>query len=352
MTNFIPLLKQFTLILVLSVMSLNVAQAVVPAGKQVTGTIMLQGGSNSAIKWSAPSTMSYKVHVLVPKTGTTTNALYRVYPKGKKAGSTLCDSTNAKYPCFEVTIDQTQHQNAWVQLMLNEDAATQWDFSKGKGYVTAVADNLSGAETLNLSAAVRFSSVSVNPTPLFQDDFSGTLSAWSLNPASGASFAIVNGELVQSNTSPGIPYNDLYVPTGFDWQDYEVSFKARHVSGFYSVTALGITIRRQQDSNSNGAAGYRIELHGNGFVQLHKLDGAGGAVLLQASSPGTLPVPNSIGYQVQVRALGDWIQVWVDGIKYIDVHDATYSTGTIGLESVHVAGGFDDVTVVPISAIP
>ncbi len=162
MTNFIPLLKQFTLILVLSVMSLNVAQAVVPAGKQVTGTIMLQGGSNSAIKWSAPSTMSYKVHVLVPKTGTTTNALYRVYPKGKKAGSTLCDSTNAKYPCFEVTIDQTQHQNAWVQLMLNEDAATQWDFSKGKGYVTAVADNLSAAEILIPSTLVRFGNPSID----------------------------------------------------------------------------------------------------------------------------------------------------------------------------------------------
>lgn len=153
------LIKQLALTLVLALMSLN-TQAVVPAGKQVTGAIMLQGGSDSAVKWSAPSTTTYKVHVLVPKTGTTTNALYRVYPKGKKAGSTSCDSANAKYPCFEVTVDQTQHQNAWVQLMLNEDAATQWDFSKGKGYVTAVADNLSAAEMLIPSTLVRFE----NPT--------------------------------------------------------------------------------------------------------------------------------------------------------------------------------------------
>jgi len=137
-------------------MNVNIAQAVAPAGKQVTAAIALQGGSDSMVKWSAPSTASYKIHVLVPKNGTETNALYRVYPKGKKAGSTRCDGTNAKYPCFEVIIDQTQHQNAWAQLVLNGDAETQWNFVKSKGYVTAVADNLGTTELLNVSALVRF----------------------------------------------------------------------------------------------------------------------------------------------------------------------------------------------------
>lgn len=85
-----------------------------------------------------------------------TNALYRVYPKGKRAVSTSCLSTDATFPCYEITVDQTQHQNAWVQLVLGNDAATQWDFVKGKGYVTALAGNLSAVEMLNLSAVVRF----------------------------------------------------------------------------------------------------------------------------------------------------------------------------------------------------
>jgi hypothetical protein len=179
----------------------------------------------------------------------------------------------------------------------------------------------------------------VNAAPLFQDDFSDTLSEWELSPESGADFSIANGELVQSNTSPGVLHNDLYVPSGFDWSDYEVSFKTRHVSGFYSVTALGVTIRRQPDGNNSSlAAGYEIGLHGSGFVQLYKRDGAGNQVLLQASDAGTLPVPNDKGYQVKVRAVGDWIQVWVDGTKYIDVHDVTYKTGTVSFASAHVVG--------------
>lgn len=132
------------------------ANAVAPVGRQVTATITLQGGSDSNAKWTAPLTAAYKVNVFVPKTGTTTNALYRVYPKSKRAGSTKCLDTDAQYPCYEATIDQTLYPNAWTQLMLNDDPATQWDFVKGIGYVTAVASNLSAAKLLNLSALVRF----------------------------------------------------------------------------------------------------------------------------------------------------------------------------------------------------
>jgi hypothetical protein len=150
------LMKQLALILVLAAMTVTVAQAVAPTGKLVTATIALQGGSDSAAKWSAPFTSTYKVHVLVPKTGTVTSALYRVYPKGKKVGGVDCVNTDAKYPCYEVTVDQTQYQTMWVQLMLNGDAETEWDFVKGKGYVTAVAGNLSATEMLNLSAVASF----------------------------------------------------------------------------------------------------------------------------------------------------------------------------------------------------
>jgi len=150
------LMKQLALTLVLAVMSVNIAQAVAPAGKQVIGAIALQGGSGSKAIWSAPSTATYKVHVLAPKKGTTTNVLFRVYPKGKNADSADCVSTDVKFPCYEVIVDQTQYPNTWAQLMLNNDTETQWAFSKGKGYVTAVADNLSAEEILNLSAVARF----------------------------------------------------------------------------------------------------------------------------------------------------------------------------------------------------
>lgn len=45
--------------------------------------------------------------------------------------------------------------------MLNNDAETQWEFVKGKGYATVVANNLSAPEMLNLSAVARFENMSI-----------------------------------------------------------------------------------------------------------------------------------------------------------------------------------------------
>lgn len=132
------------------------AHGATPPGVAVTPAITLQGGSSSALKWSAPLTSAYKVHVFTPKGAAIPNALYRVYPKGKRAGSTSCLSTDTKYPCYEVTVDQTQHANAWTQLTLNGDPATQWNFAKSTGYVTLVASNLATTSLLSASTSIRF----------------------------------------------------------------------------------------------------------------------------------------------------------------------------------------------------
>ena len=157
------IIKNFALALCLALLEINTAQAVVPAGTQLSASVTLQGGSSSALKWAAPLTAPYKVHVFVPSTGNKTNALYRVYPKGKALNSTTCVSTDLTYPCYEVIVDQTQHKNAWTQLTLNGDVTTQWNFVKAKGYVTAVASNLSTTQMLNLSALVRFEKVVTTP---------------------------------------------------------------------------------------------------------------------------------------------------------------------------------------------
>jgi len=163
-----PMLKQFALTMALAALGLGTAHAAAPFGKQVTAAIELQGGSESNLKWKAPLTATYKIHVFVPKNGTATNALYRVYPKGKRTGSTQCLSSDAKYPCYEASIDQTQYQNTWTQLMVDSDPDTQWEFVKGRGYVTAVASNLGAAELLNLSALVRFENQAIQIGKTYQ----------------------------------------------------------------------------------------------------------------------------------------------------------------------------------------
>jgi len=193
--------------LILAGLSLNLAEAAAPPGKAVTPTISLQGGSTSNLKWTAPANLPYKVHVFVPNTGKVTNALYRVYPKGKRAGDSPCSSTDPLYPCFEVTIDQSQHRNAWVQLTLNGDPETQWPFTKTRGYVAAVADNLAPETLLNVSTQIRY--VDASPGVKIGDTYQGGIVFYV--DGSGAHGLIA----APKDQSTGIVwFNGAYIVTG------------------------------------------------------------------------------------------------------------------------------------------
>ncbi len=152
------LIKQLIWVLIFAGINLNIALAVdvVPAGENVIGEIALQGGSNSQVIWKAPFSKTYKIYIKVPVTGNVANAEYRVYPKGKLPASIVCSTIDIEHPCFDIIVDQTQHQDGWVQLMVNNDTDTSWDFVEQSGFVAAVSSNLAAVETLNLSAAVKF----------------------------------------------------------------------------------------------------------------------------------------------------------------------------------------------------
>jgi hypothetical protein len=146
--------KLFFCLAILTLLTLS--HQSIAISQQVTASIKLQGGTNSSLKWKAPDTATYKGHVFVPNNGDNTDALYQIYPRGKRLNSDDCLITDIKFPCYEVIIDQTQHKNSWVQLLWDDDPNTQWDFSKNVGYVTALVDLLDRTETLNLSASIRF----------------------------------------------------------------------------------------------------------------------------------------------------------------------------------------------------
>ena len=197
--------------LILAVMSFNLAEAAAPLGKAVTPSMVLQGGSTSIVKWAAPLSLTYKVHVFVPSTGNVTNALYRVYPKGKRAGSIACRTTDKLYPCYAVTIDQTQHRNAWVQLTQNGDPETQWAFTKTRGYVAAVADNLGQETLLNVSGQIRFENMSIAIGKTYQGgiifyiDETGLHGLIAAPGDQGSALKWDNGDYIRvGNTSPDI----------------------------------------------------------------------------------------------------------------------------------------------------
>ncbi len=118
-------------------------------------SLNIPGGSHVNAVWRAPTNQYYKVFVLVPRHATTANALYHVYPKGKRPHSTECTTTDFNYPCHEVAVNQALNQNMWVQLKVNNNPDTAWDFIGGKGYVTVASNALSSTENLGV-AGLRF----------------------------------------------------------------------------------------------------------------------------------------------------------------------------------------------------
>ncbi len=146
------LIKQLTLTLILTVMSLSAVQAVTPRGRLVGATGLARGGSDVTFTWAMPAdspSATYKVYVRVPTNGTATNALYRVYPKGNLTGNTVCSSTGTTYPCFEVSVNQATNQGKWLLLKLG--TTVQWKMTNA-AYVTVNPLTLPATEMLSVAA--------------------------------------------------------------------------------------------------------------------------------------------------------------------------------------------------------
>lgn len=129
----------------------------VQAIEVTTPSVNIQGGSKSKAIWHTPLNRLYKVWVFVPNNATAVQAVYRLYPKGKAPDSTLCSAIDS-YPCIDVAVNQALNKNQWVQLKVNNNADTSWDFIGGKGYVTVSSHNLSRTENLGV-AGIRFEEV-------------------------------------------------------------------------------------------------------------------------------------------------------------------------------------------------
>jgi hypothetical protein len=139
--------------------------------KVVAPNVSIQNGSVSIV-WRAPATQKYKISVFINNTATATNAVYRVYPKGKSAQTTTCSSTDVNYPCFKFAINQALNKGKWVQLRIN-NAATEWAFIQNKGVVTLASNNVSASETLGI-AGVNF--ISKFPIKQTHDKWMRTIS--------------------------------------------------------------------------------------------------------------------------------------------------------------------------------
>ena len=206
--------KQLAITLILAVIGISLAHAVVPKGKMVNPKIstkqaIVLGGSAFSAKWLAPAVAKYQVWVQVPRGSTASNAVYRIYTKGTSVSNIVCSSTDSTYPCFEATVDQMTAIKGWVQLTLNNDTNTAWDFN-AFGFVTVNAGATSNTELLGV-AQTRFvgvTPVETNPLAIGQAYQGGIIFYLDSAKAHGLIAA-------PADQSTGIQwYNGTYTVTG------------------------------------------------------------------------------------------------------------------------------------------
>ena len=198
---------------------------------------------------------------------------------------------------------------------------------------------------------------------LFRDDFNdGNADGWA-EVGTGGNWSVKDDESFgskvysQSDTSwTTIHTNDTYWRsyngTG-NWTNYIFESRVKIVSGGTLAPIAGIFFRVQGTNLSSGYYLFRIDARpgtGPALIKSPNTILAGGHL----GYPQFANEPAVIGeiYTLKVVVNGTNIKCYVDGVKKIELHDSTYSSGGVGVGTFNAHVHFDDVTVVSLPATP
>ncbi|GEM_PF-2997140 len=193
--------------------------------------------------------------------------------------------------------------------------------------------------------------ISISPVPLVNEEFNGGLSGWTIvdegtNMAPSA-WAVTNGQLVQSSniyggstsgTDPVKPGTFIYTGDA-GWTDYELRVQLMSQN---DDDGLGVMFRHQDGQNY-----YRFSMdQERAYRRLTKTAGGVTTILAQDA----VAYQMNRWYEVNVRAVGSQIQVYLDGILLFDVSDSSITSGSIALYCWANQGCyFDQVKVYPLA---
>lgn len=176
---------------------------------------------------------------------------------------------------------------------------------------------------------------------LASDDFSGTLSKWTI---STGIWTIANGELSGRGNESEIANLLLNIDVG---KDYEITFKSHLEFNWYidgqNEDIVRQAVWRYTDNNNyyfggatiGGVAYYRgeIKIHNSGIsstLSYHDYDYASGWT------------------QIKIVVKGSVFTLYVNGVQICTATDTTYSTGKVGLSVYGSEVHFDDFKIVAI----
>lgn len=172
------------------------------------------------------------------------------------------------------------------------------------------------------------------PPPAFRDRFDAPWSAilwrWTF-PDGGAS--VRDGRLVSSGPDFRGKVSDLAVA------DFEISSTVRLTVDLGSPASwVGLVGRSARVSDGAADSGYLAFLRADGEVGLSCARSGLDLAVPSGRDPKAAPV------RLALRGTGDRLSVSVDGVELLVAHDATFTSGFVGVQN-HALGSHDDVVV-------
>ncbi len=150
-----------------------------------------------------------------------------------------------------------------------------------------------------------------------------------------------DGQVRQVESRPNTRYVLFYEP-GKEWTDYEVTFRFESDSWFTPPARSGAFIYfRYQGADDT----YVMVVDGAGDLTVsseEKERHAPGRILAQVLIP---PETVRDGKPWTVKVRGEKIEVWHEGKRLLFCTDHAHTSGTIGVEGVHIPMQFDGVEV-------
>ncbi|MTQ96519.1 DUF1080 domain-containing protein [Pseudoflavonifractor sp. BIOML-A16] len=173
---------------------------------------------------------------------------------------------------------------------------------------------------------------------LFRDDFNdGSADGW--EPVSGE-WSVVDGAYVQSNIKDG----HQTFAGDMSWTDYEFEVKVTPADTSKNIAVM--LNGRAKDANDRYIGSYN-----NGTLSINcRISGKDKDGKALVSKPYAMEL--GAAYTMKMVFRGDQIELWINGVKELEVRDDTYSAGRIGLVTFNTSAKFDDVVVRTVSGEP
>ena len=190
------------------------------------------------------------------------------------------------------------------------------------------------AEEEGLRASTTMASTPSDKLPIHEDfSTAGCPVGW-VTPRPG-DWRFPGGYAEQTGSAANTRYALRYAP-GREWTDYEVTAKFAVTDDqppFRPATAIRLYVRLQDAPTGTEWPGYHMNIdpvNRDLIIGVVK-DGRSQMLGRTYLSPG-IPMPGTW----TMRAQGDAISVYHDGQMLLEIHDRTWPTGTVAIESVHM----------------